>query len=121
MGPYICFVDFGVVREVALHFEPSRLFACVFEDDIGFVVLKVAQSDEDDVALIDPHFLTHFAADMAQTSLTVETVRFQTAVTEHTHHLQSRRQHNDRSASAPAAEEVRVPARVPVRIPVRQF
>lgn len=37
--------------------------------------------------LVDPDFLSHLAADMAKTLLTIETLSLQTAVTKHTKDL----------------------------------
>lgn len=35
--------------------SPACFLDIVLEDDVGLVVLEVAQADEDDVALVDPH------------------------------------------------------------------
>jgi hypothetical protein len=45
--------------------------------------LVVAQTEQDDVALVDPDFLPQFATDMCEAAGAVEALGFETAVSEH--------------------------------------
>jgi hypothetical protein len=47
-------VDFCGLREFAILLELASLVGRVLLNDVGFVVLEVAEGDEDDVALVDP-------------------------------------------------------------------
>jgi hypothetical protein len=55
-----------------VHVQRTGLICGVLEDDVGLVVLVVAQRDQDDVAVVDPNLFPELAADQAETLRTVE-------------------------------------------------
>mmetsp|Transcript_6490 Transcript_6490/g.16711 ORF Transcript_6490/g.16711 Transcript_6490/m.16711 type:complete len:242 (+) Transcript_6490:16-741(+) len=77
------FVDADVVRQLAVRLETSGLVGVVLEDDVGLLVLKVPQSDQDDVSGADPHLLPHLAADVCKPLDAVDALGVQAAVSEH--------------------------------------
>lgn len=80
-------VDAHRLRELAVRFEVTRLVRRVPEDDVRLGVLVVAQPDQDDVALIDPHFLAQLSSDVAQPLHPVEAHGLESAVAQHFGHL----------------------------------
>jgi hypothetical protein len=80
-------VEADIVGELAVGLEEAGLVRHVLEDDIGLVVLVVAQADEHDVAAGDPDLLVHLAADMAQPLAAVDAQGLAAAVPEHAQHL----------------------------------
>lgn len=78
-----CVVDAHRLWELAVGLEISRLVRGVLEDDVRFRVLVVTQTDEDDVALVDPDLFSKFASDVTQSLDTVEAHRLQPAIAEH--------------------------------------
>lgn len=48
-------VDFSVLWKLAVRLKIPRLVSSVFDDDIGFVVLEIAQREQDNIALVDPN------------------------------------------------------------------
>jgi hypothetical protein len=67
--------------------EQARLVVHVLEDDVGLVVLVVAEADEDDVPGRDPHLLVHLAPDMAEAARAVHAGGLAPPVAEHPGHL----------------------------------
>ena len=67
--------------------ELTRLVRRVLEYHVGFLVLEVAQADEDDVGRVDPHLLAQLAAYVAQSLLVVEAHGLEAAVAQHLNHL----------------------------------
>jgi hypothetical protein len=55
----------------------------VLHDDIALLVLVVSQTEQDNVALVDPDLLPQLAADMCEAARAVETLGFETTVSEH--------------------------------------
>jgi hypothetical protein len=65
-----------------MRFVCSRLTR-VFHNDVALLVLVVAQTQQDDVTLVDPDLLPQLAADMGETARAVEALGFKTSVSEH--------------------------------------
>ena len=63
--------------------QTPRLVRTVLEQHVALLVLVVAQGEQDDVALVDPHLLAELAADVGEALFAVETEGFETAVAEH--------------------------------------
>jgi len=59
------------------------LLTRVLHDDITLLILVVSERQEDNITLIDPDLLPQFAANMCKTTSAVETLGFQTSVSEH--------------------------------------
>jgi hypothetical protein len=55
----------------------------VLHDDIALLVLVVSQTEQDDIALVDPDLLPQLAADMCEAARAVEALGLETAVSEH--------------------------------------
>jgi len=79
----ICLVDLRALRQLSIRLQRSRLVSAVLQDDIALLVLVVAQGEEDDIALVDPDFLSKFATDVSEALGTVKAEGFQTSVSEH--------------------------------------
>jgi hypothetical protein len=73
--------------ELPVGLEQTRLVVHVLEDDVGLVVLVVAEADEDDVARRDPDLLVHLATDVAETARAVDADGLAAAIAEHAGHL----------------------------------
>ena len=59
----------------------------VLHDDIALLVLVVSERQEDNITLVDPDLLPQLAANMRETTSAVETLGFQTSVSEHLNDL----------------------------------
>jgi len=73
-------VDLRVLGQLAIRFEGPSFVGSVFEDNVAFFVLVIAEGEKDDVALVDPDFLSQLASDVSEAPGSVETLRFETAV-----------------------------------------
>ena len=71
------------VGDVAHVAELAGLVHGVLVDDVGLVVLVVAEADEDHVVLVDPHLLAELSADVALPLLAIKALALPTAVAEH--------------------------------------
>eukprot|EP00268_Persea_americana_P048336 TRINITY_DN50_c0_g1_i2.p1 TRINITY_DN50_c0_g1~~TRINITY_DN50_c0_g1_i2.p1 ORF type:complete len:183 (+),score=31.15 TRINITY_DN50_c0_g1_i2:423-971(+) len=80
-------VEAHAVGELAVGLEEAGLVGHVFEDDVGLVILVVAEADEDDVAGGDPDLLVHLAADVAEPLGAVDAHGLAAAVSEHSEDL----------------------------------
>lgn len=76
----IRFVDLGTLGQLAVGFETPSLVGAILEYDVAFLVLVVAQAEQDDVALVDPDLFPQFAPNVRQSLFAVEAQRFQPAV-----------------------------------------
>jgi hypothetical protein len=55
----------------------------VLHDNVALLVLVVSQTEQDDVALVDPDLLPKLAANMCKTARAIEALGFQASVSEH--------------------------------------
>ena len=76
-------VDLRALRQLAIGFEGTRFVGRVLEYHVAFLVLVVAQGQQDDVALVDPDFLAELAADVGEAFGAVEAEGFEAAVAKH--------------------------------------
>jgi len=80
-------VDFGRFGQFAIGLQLTGLVRIVLQNDVGFAVLKVAQANEDNIALVYPDLLTKLATNVAQTGLAVKALSLKAAIPKHTKHL----------------------------------
>ncbi|CAL9756149.1 unnamed protein product, partial [Musa acuminata subsp. burmannicoides] len=80
-------VEADVLRELSIGLQKAGLIGHVLKDDVGLVVLVVAEADEDDVTGSDPDLLVHLTADMAEPLGAVDAHGLATAVAEHPENL----------------------------------
>jgi hypothetical protein len=80
-------VDLGALGEFAVGFERARLVGTVLEDHVAFLVLVVAEREQDDVALVDPDLLAQLAANMCEALGAIEAERLEATVAEHFQNL----------------------------------
>mmetsp|Transcript_16092 Transcript_16092/g.41353 ORF Transcript_16092/g.41353 Transcript_16092/m.41353 type:complete len:231 (+) Transcript_16092:141-833(+) len=71
------------LRDLAVLLEVPCLLRGVLEDDVGLLVLEVAQPHQHDVPVVDPHLLAQLPADVAETLDAVEAHRVAAPVAEH--------------------------------------
>lgn len=51
-------IDLGTLGQLAVGLQTPSLVGTVFEYDVTFFILVVAQAEQDNVALVDPNFFT---------------------------------------------------------------
>jgi len=82
-GERIRLVNLGSLRQLSISLQIPRLIRSILQNDICLCILKLTQTEQNDIALIDPYFLAKFASDMSETFLSIETLGFQTSVSQH--------------------------------------
>ena len=55
----ICFVDLRILGKFAVRFQVAGLIGCVLQDNVALLILIVAQGEQDDISLVDPHLTSH--------------------------------------------------------------
>lgn len=80
-------VDLGVLGQLAVGLETAGLIGAVFENHVALLILVIAEREQDDIALVDPHLLAQLAANVRQSLLAVKALRLQAAVAQHLDHL----------------------------------
>lgn len=83
----VCLVNLGVLWQLAVRFQTARLLSRVLHDDVGLGILVLAQTQENDIAIVDPHLLPQLAANVAKSRLTIKAKGLKTAIAEHLGHL----------------------------------
>jgi hypothetical protein len=56
-------------------------------NDIGLIILEVAETDEDNITRCDPNLFSHFTANVAESGFTVEAISFEPSLAQHAGHL----------------------------------
>ena len=87
MNIRIRLVDLRRLRQLLVSLQTPRLVRTVLENDIPLLVLIVPQAEQDDVALVYPHFFPQLASDVGEAFFAVEAEGFQAAVAQHFEHL----------------------------------
>ena len=64
-------IDAEVRRQLAVLLKDTRLVGAVLQNDVGLLVLVVAQADQDDITLPHPDLLPHLATNVAHALLAV--------------------------------------------------
>jgi len=90
--------DFGGVRKLAVHLQVTRFGVSVFEDNVSFAVLEIAQTNEDNVTLLHPDPPSHGSSNVAKALFAIKAVCHQTAVSEHLHDLSIPAQNTERTS-----------------------
>jgi hypothetical protein len=62
-------IDLRVLGQFAVGLEGARLVGRILENDVALLVLVVAEGEEDDVALVDPNFLSKLATFLRKQSV----------------------------------------------------
>ena len=83
----ISLIDLRTLRQLPIRLQTPGLIRTVLEYDVALLVLVVSKTEQDDVALVDPDFLSEFTADVSEALFAVEAEGFETAVAEHFDHL----------------------------------
>jgi hypothetical protein len=76
-------VDLRTLWEFTVSLQGTGLVGAVLQDNVAFLVLVVAEREEDDITLVDPDLLAELATDVCETFRTVEAERFEATVAEH--------------------------------------
>ena len=75
------------LRQFPIRLQTPRLIRTIFQYHISLLILIVPQTQEYDVALIDPDLLSQLAADVSEAFFAVEAEGFETPVAEHFYYL----------------------------------
>jgi len=76
-------VDLCALRQLAVSFEIPRFVRSIFDNHICFLVLEISQRKQYNITLVDPDLLAHFASYVSYPLLAIETLGFNTAVSQH--------------------------------------
>ena len=76
-------VNLGTLGQLAVGLQASCLVGTVLEDDVAFLILVVAQREQDDVALVDPDLLAELASDVCEPFRAVEAEGLEASVSKH--------------------------------------
>ena len=73
-------VDLDVFRDLAKLLQLLCLLIVILEDNVGLVIAEVAQTEENDVSVVDPHPVLESATDGAHALHTVEAESLEAAI-----------------------------------------